>query len=136
MKQWCAKLDKYAPFIASCAAVVSALMAYAAWTFSRELSKPAPALEDMGVEYVQVDSHTIEIKLRFALRNIGKQFLEVTHLGAGKVDFHTNTYQQPAVKIYADDKGRNHGSKSIFEEFACQGRCSASYLPAEYKLGE
>jgi len=93
--------------MSGCAAVVSAIMAFATWTFSQEISRPAPALEDMSVECIQVDSHTLDIKLKFTFRNVGKQFLEIADLGAGKVDFRTNTYQQLAFKPVLNPIGPN-----------------------------
>lgn len=114
----CNFLKENTAMIAGIAACVSAFMAYKTWSYSREISRPAPALEDTGVECVQVDSHTLDIKLKFTFRNVGNQFLKITDLGAGKVDFRTNTYQQLAVKPVLNPIGPN---------------CKFSYL-APYKL--
>lgn len=84
--------------IATCAALISSLMAFTSWRYNRELSKAAISLVEVKVDGKRVDKDKLSINFLFLLKNVGKESLKISELRLGHIDFKRKIFEQVGNK--------------------------------------
>jgi len=85
-------LNSLSPFIATSAALLSALFAYLAYDYSQHTNKASLSLIDVQIQQIRKIPDTLDVRFLFNFQNIGNEPLHVNNITTAYFNFKTKKF--------------------------------------------